>query len=667
MISDFAGGLAQKLNASALMEQSALLACICSNDKPKVQEIINACGQGDIIAYHSDPSDEVPSYFVYRQGRTYGVVLSGSENVRNLLGVGISSEVGGRDKETEVVNAYAYRLSIDLLTTLKKIIPENRTLTKLKITGFSLGGMCAQIISHIYAKILMPSNVQCMTFGSPKVWSEGFSDMVAMPLINIGSFWDVVRFEPSYRSVFVVPRPGKFGISFPINGWRHRADNYEIIEDGSIVAREPTYYDSADRFLNPFRASWFTEHNIYKYLAKSEMLVFHVGRTAQDFVLTDIVEPLLTRTSADRSTENFNITDYITLADINAANAPGIFPGWINANNVNRNVTLDARINVDTSGLTRNIGETGEFMAVPSIWKISLIINNGQSGRMESHVLSGISDYATVKARALELAQYRASLLGSNIPSGPRTKNISTPFVEYVRISDPLNPKNAELVPLDVKSGNFCGYRSGTGKNSPADHFAVAVSARLKGAAASNTDVKSYANLSIIGQPDGCYDDGVYKGTTVTVTTGITFDTVLRTYIAYLVGNNYGFMGQKLSVTKKNWTQAVFGNDNTWTIKCVAHGYGTGDKVRVTASDVKDFNGLRTVEVVGVDTLRFTPGPSSIVPAATKGKIQLQQKANGERQLEFYKYESLGPISIRKKNPGRQFDPVSFKKRPRQS
>ena len=151
-------------------------------------------------------------------------------------------------------------------------------------------------------------------------------------------------------------------------------------------------------------------------------------------------------------------------------------------------------------------------MSASGYWRITLYINNGTTGVGESHVLSAVGQTpGYVQKKALELARFRSDLLGNNNTGGIATsvKALASPQIEFIRIADALNPRNAYTFRVTDPKSSF-GF-AGISTNG-AEELHRAFGIRLPGATTAGTGRSSFANNLLVGMPDAGIVNGQYVG-----------------------------------------------------------------------------------------------------------------------------------------------------------
>ena len=178
------------------------------------------------------------------------------------------------------------------------------------------------------------------------------------------------------------------------------------------------------------------------------------------------------------TTSNFTTPPDLNLLGWGSATAGPVTPG--NINQVQAFCGTIVNVNRGPSGnMFGNPLE--ELMSSPSgYWRVTLYINNGTTGVGESHVLSSTASFTAVKAAALQLAKIRSALLGNNTSGliSTSVKAPPSPMIEFIRIADALNPRNALTFAVTDPDSAF-GYSSITTNSAEELHRAFAL--RLPG------------------------------------------------------------------------------------------------------------------------------------------------------------------------------------------
>jgi len=377
---------------------------------------------------------------------------------------------------------------------------------------------------------------------------------------------------------------------------------------------------------------------------------------------------MLTQPENQNLSENLDLQQYIIPSQSNQVYFPGL-GSVITPANTPVWETVQVSINGVQLNQNSNISLSRSFiqMASPSgFWKLTALTNNGTYGRSTSVVYKNsgsISDAITVgKTWCNKLS----NLYGATYANGSFTgKNLGTPVIEWMRVSDAQNPRISQLVSL---GGSYnAGYPT-NGGNSAADVLSTALSIKVVGLNSIDNATTSRSSHQITGQPDNAVQVGAYVGS-ISMTLTQTLDNLIADYLNYLCapGSVLGFMGK--SVTEPTYGASGFLEqaNGTWNLTVANQAYNPGDKIRITKAKARQLNGVWTINSTSAGGILNIQGPSTITAYTGGASVQRIQLANGVKVNQFYQFQPpLGGwstpfgIKVTKKNLGRQFLGVVF-------
>lgn len=321
--------------------------------------------------------------------------------------------------------------------------------------------------------------------------------------------------------------------------------------------------------------------------------------------------------------------------------------------------------------------------------RITLCINNGVYGRLESHVLAGRLYDVDTKSKALTLAGNRASLLGSEgtVAQAPTGKSRGNPRVEFIKLQDAFYPKLGYVITTD--KGAFFGALFNSPY--PADALSTALSFRMYGAqttlvnagTGALVNTTKAANLLINGQPDDAVISDDYSQ--IFKRGAQFYKDDVKGYLDLLIGGGigtFGFVGQAVvtggvppltcQVVQYAYNTLPANGTIGWHLTPdVDPGWVSGSRVKLTRAN-RTWNGTYRITRNPDNTYSLKNGPVQGHTTPTTGQMALVALPDGRRVGAFYSYseynrmpvggvnaDPLGKVS--KKNPNREFLNVSFR------
>lgn len=663
------------LNPSAAIEHVVLTGAVYNNITPDIQRAIDALGGGSIVRYfwHRDISS--PDYLIWRKGNDWSIVFDGSNTFTQIYGILVGTGPTGVGKFGQRVHRWVREkydaIEADVFKNLPRVLKNGR----MFVAGHSLGGMMAHAFSYELLS-RYGTQVQLCAFGAPK-WFLGAPN----PRYPGKSAFLWNGADPAPYWPFSVPLPTNstwvqkaiaFTTKASKSNWEQTDPWFHLTDANHIERVEASTFNP----LLGGRAVWSLisspDHFLKNYFAKLRTICLaspHPPQTDAIIAIGDAIFPL---PDSKSGVTNPNPADFVDLTALNAIDFPNN-PGTIVPADIPTLGVLTWSVGGVQRGAISNIGDLRGFtMAAPSgYFKITMMINALDLGRSESHVLK-TNTWADAQKRAFDLASKRSYLLGNtSATSAANKQTYDSPQIQYIRISDALNPKSSYLIDLTTNTGYFGAAGN---SNYGADAMSTSLSLQLPGTDENTPNPGSRSTLSINGQPDAVVVNRLYNGSTVTVTAGKSFTAYMIDYLNELIKSArvWGFMGLSLAQATKTVTDWALGAGNTWILTVPAHGYDAGDKIRLTRVNVKGFAGTYIIKVTDVNTISLVNQPPIDLQVPTSGKVQRVQLASGKRVLDFYQYQAppagIDPaalISIRKKDPARRFSKQSFKKRAR--
>lgn len=359
--------------------------------------------------------------------------------------------------------------------------------------------------------------------------------------------------------------------------------------------------------------------------------------------------------------------------------------GPISAANVNSGQSLTVTTTSIQSGSGSNIQGVnlgGPTVAFSGLWKFTARIKAGERGKSSSVVWNGSTDVASAIIQARTWAAYLADTFGNEGPDG--NPNLSggaaSPIIRSIRISDAIFPRQGSLLKL-TPDVDWVGKGTGSAGDNNADFISTALSLRLtcttdepNPPAPDNFHQVVYANHALYGIPDRLVINGDQMNLGVVVGSA-TWQYYAALYISFLtnVANKMGAI--TTPITQKTFQCINFTRpaNALWQFNTTeAHGYVSGDRVRLTRCNAPFFSGSYVVTVVDATTLKINNGPPEGIAAPTKGQVRRYMSKDGVRYGVFAQFSLTGAetappwnLAVSKRNPGRAPALVSFRRRPR--
>jgi hypothetical protein len=374
-------------------------------------------------------------------------------------------------------------------------------------------------------------------------------------------------------------------------------------------------------------------------------------------------------------TRNIDTTPYINLPAYQILFATNLSPPPIAIIDIPNIISTNGTFQVVSVGSGSNIQQLGEInMATSGFWKCTMAINNGKYGHLESHVYNGgnLSTINTVSIQALLLIQDRDDMLGNIQNTQQNEKSLGTPVIEFLRISDAVNPRYSQL----FSYGSAYQGKYNIVGISP-DVFSTALTVRLRGQNTTDAGVQSAANLQIIGQPDGAVVNAQYVPG-FTMGDGDTINSLFARYVQRLTNDTskWGYMGLDTAGQPLNFIAAISNTAGTVTCTVPAHGYFNGDTIKIQSANTPGWN--KTYKVNGVTTntfnlVGFIPTSLLLPTSARCRRIAFGPNAGpnkNQKCVSFYKYQpplvgNPGNVTVSKKDLAKEMFGHSFRRRVR--
>jgi hypothetical protein len=655
-------GLPDRFSA---MTVCGFIAGVYYNRRGDMQALLNALGGGAVKKMVFNTDEYPPSWAVIQQAGVVLVVFSGTQNwrqlVKNLQGSLMRKKTGTDDE----VNAFAYATYQGLHDDVMAAIGDPANVQEIKIAGHSYGAQVAQLFALEWVGILGAAKVSVMGICSPKLFIAPFNGTVPSTSLMFAREHDPVPCWPkggSDRVSLAIPIGRFLSLSSP---WKHVIPTYLLHEDGVFEPMQDFYWNFF--ILTTPTPLGIERHGIGGMLT----LLSQAWQNFDGGNYGKLAYSICAAGGALIQANKFWSADppetYINFGDANSylfQNNPSFV---LTRDNVGNNLYVGGEVTSVRSGTTGSILDFSGVTSMAFGTKIRVLmdINNNKYGRGEEHTLKTTGGISDAKTQAFTLCSARSWLLGnSNGGALPdNVVNLASPAITELKLRDALAPRNAISISLDGNVNMF-----GPGSN-PADNFCSSLVVRLTAINEDTPSKQVQTSLMIVGQPDDAIRGGRYNGPLV-IGGGFTFNQKLLAYLNLLTNSSaqWGCMMQSQADPKKD-VESFTLTAGAWVLNVPAHGYDTGDKIRLTATDVKAFEGTYTITAIDSNNFKLAAGPtSSLVP--TKAKVQRYQLADGTRVQSFGRYQTpeggwAGALfpKVSKKDPARPIAQATFRKR----
>ena len=655
-------------NPDAVCVMTALNTCLWYNRSLDAQSILDLHGGGMVVSWNYITSGLACGWAVLQCGGVYHLLFNGTINTDQWL----TNVTGAFATYENVRGAQVHSGFYDAWDLIRPMVlaalPSDLSMVDLTCSGHSRGGAVAQIAAEYFTSPPAARSVQLMTFGQPKTYTTGLTGSIHRNYPRVCNTLDVVPYVPGNGANIVLRNVGGLIGSNYAADWHWYGQYVSQDTSGNMNLRAsdpPDSLVSLLRVINTIQG----EHYLQAYNTNCLRAARRMNVMSTSILALEVVDAFVNGSPAPALPPPVPQTAAIDIPTANRIYFPGA-GSILTPSNINTTTAVQVVANGATIGQNTNIGyffQGGTTMASGQ-YKLCGILNNGTYGSTTSVIWNGGPDAtdAAIRAAANNWIYYRSNLLGNTASSlATSVKSLTTPIFEFIRVSDAVNPRSGFIM-QPQNAYNF-GY-----SQSPApDVLSTALSLRMPGVNAGSPPIRSYSSHQIIGQPDDCVVNSVYNGKNVSMGSMVKFDVYLQRYLNYLcdANNALGFMGLSRSETKKvaNKFQVVGGQ-----LQCTvtAHGYSSGDKVRLTNVDIIGFSGTYRVVVVDANTLALVGAPINNPNVPSDARVQRVQLADGTRKLDFYQFVTpqggwtanfFGKIS--KKTPGRQILPLASFKR----
>lgn len=671
------------LNSGALLQGTALLNCLQNNDQAAAQALLALSGNATILIWTWFPESMPPDLAVILDGDTMTVLIIGTMNpdqwMAQIAGAGATPFPG---QPGVSVGAFWQTIAQGFITQISTLVtPE---ITRLVVIGHSYGAAVGQLVAMNFATNPgQLTEVNALLVAGPNPLTAGYTGALPSCMHRVAFAADVVPQLP----------PAGFNVNAPINSlidwivgqgpqWSYYGTGWTLLDVGGLQPN-PALQPTLPGVVAALSYGNLTVHQISNYTNAAI-------NTYQQGPPDSVIGQWQSGAAAQATHPNPQIPAP-PIPQASWVNIPGANTVYYGAGQSLINQGLLGSIqSVALSVLTAEVQSSaniqvsnliGANMAASNFKKVTLIANNDLYGRLYSSVLNKSGTLSSVLPQAKQFATSFAAIFGNSLsayatplPPFPYPQGRGTPTIDFIRISDALNPRVSQIFNLGGPA--YAGYKSAK----PADFQATSLSTRLIGVSSQTvppavvpTDFQHYGNLLMVGQPDDCVQAGAFVPGIVLIGT-TTVDSQIKNLLNYLTAgtDQWGFMGLDYTQKKKQTGPWTIFNVGFWKFTIAAHGYEDGDRVSITGANALGFNGHYLVAVIDVNTIYLLDGPRTSLAPPTKAFCRRIQAADGTRFRQFYRYvppdggwNTPFGIHISKKNPGRRFTGVSFTKRKR--
>lgn len=687
-LTPFSDGTDFGMSWDAAAEQMALIQCIYWRRKDKVEEILLGCDGAKLLLWF-DPDAEgnedvadVPGFCLIQQGDAYFIAIEGtrkrfSQWRKDFTGAFVTERTY-REGRGFVHGFFAW-CADQVYDRVTPLMPGWQT-GEINVSGHSLGGATANLLSLRLKDEGSGNRVRCITYGEPRSLRSGFD------VPELDGKWRVVNGNDIVEKVPLGLDTRGMGGAVWLAGsligfanWKHYGLRRRILSDGTFDEKStdtPAQATETPRSDNLRMAHYPSSYvqsltNVQRNYGKSNhsQTVLAMGASVG---LSDEEEdgPPLTNPSRFLDFQALN-------AAIGATGDNGFTADNWQSMTVSNIEPTTATVGPDDSQADNSSGNKG-FISMSTIagvtdtWRCVAYLNNAQYGKRHTICVQGPTDEAGAREAFRYWVAKRAALLGcgfttmanNNLMGDP---DMSSPVYQYMSIYDAKNPRVGapHILPYSV-GGGFLQVAQG---NTPADHFANALSLRMTGVCSGPPAQVSYHNECFVGFPDKALERGrIIWGVKVSPT--IKFQDAMQAYINAICGDryNFGFMGQDGSIEKKLITAFAADGSGQLRATLTGHGYVSGDQVNLTETGNSRLHKKYRVGLIDADTFVLLKSKIGNDSLPKSGRVQLTKTKAGVPQVKFFKFtyptakdvDGKWLVKISKANLSPKTIPVSF-------
>lgn len=670
-------------NPQGLYDRLRILEWMFAGDLATTQAFLATQGVASRFNYVPHGGTYAASYLAFVIDGNLCFCIEGTQTVGQMVGHVVGAFSPELLPNGVKVNSWFFATATQMFSDWSSDVAHLESGATVEIFGHSYGGAVAGIFGLLLKQAFPSRVVNVATYGSPRAMAAGWPGPPLDDWWRVRNAGDVVTVIPP--STLSTATPGQDVLWALKTGrivtWDHYGDGVLLPLNMPLTTDYSDFVADTNVYIGGGNSDPITQHSFAAYMLA---LSLSPGALDSDKVWADPVEtadPIATGGLVTIPAGPANPSLY---AEMNQAYY-GVTDGPLTPDTIGAAQGSALRIS-DVRQSSGNIADFlgGASMAVPGpCTKVTMCINNGLYGRSESHVVfTPLSNLSTLFPQVLELCNRRALLLGNNTTPGTLpVKSLACPQIEFVKLTDPVNPKIGQVIPVGKYS--LFGPSTSNFGGQPADTFFSDLSMRITGtqnAWLDGTTGTPPANtrpstLQLSGNPDVVIDKGVYNGTIVNVGATTTHIQGVLAYLNMLIGTangTWGFLGlgsdqPKLPIS--NWAQ-IAGPPASYTFAATGNNWVTGDRVVITGANPVFNKIFRLTMNAGIATLQNPPVSGHSLP--TGGYAQRIQNAGGTTAKSFWKYTATQTgidgntlVKVTKKDPGRQFLGVSFRSKRR--
>jgi hypothetical protein len=645
------------------LEQTALLLCLQYNRQDLAQQILNLYDAGPIVSWYYDDDTWPANYFVYGQGGQYGIVMTGTSNEAQMAG----NVIGGLGRPYSLpavlCNNFFALQGEYYLPIFQTLLPAVGTLTRLQLSGHSLGAAVCHWLGNEFAEVYGNDLVELFHLSGPKLLSWGYSGSQPTTFVRCCHTLDLVPKTPPAEAnvVQLIPLQGTI-LGSTVFRWRHYGQGWEISQTETIDAQSPD-----DSLFNFPDVSIFSSSVNEHYIPNVITHLIHIWQRQDPpnpiNQVIAIVADLVNMTSTGQTQVEINPDES---TDFAAANAT-YFPSQgtvVSPNNVSQVASVAISLRGDSYGLMANTGFTrGHNMANPSgIWKFTYFYSSVKYGRSSSYVCQTSPTFSAAAAAATSLAGPLSWLLGfAGTSRTGYTISEASPSITWMRISDVINPRLSQLFPLGAPGSAGFGQYVGLAGNATggADTASNALGFKLSATWGGQTGPPALPSQQLFDQhhvmfiPDGVLVNGSYVPT-FALGDGSLFNTRFQNVITNLCNGTQSFGVAIQDPNQQKYIASNFASVYQPTellyFQAAGSSYQVYDKITLSGCDVSQLNGKYTItQVVTNPTLTPTVPAGTYYVVRVKdlppitptvAKVQRYQLANGTRCRVFAPFDT---------------------------
>jgi len=200
-----------------------------------------------------------------------------------------------------------------------------------------------------------------------------------------------------------------------------------------------------------------------------------------------------------------------------------------------------------------------------------------------------------------------AAYLGWNVATDPDGKLDSTSFTKGTTATHAIEFGTTSPTTMTLRGIAFSGYNASNAQNDSTlliQRTTGSVTINLVGCSGNISYKTAGATVSLVSDP---------VTLTVTAIDSVTGAAIQSAYVIALAGTDYTG-GTTVTITRSS---------STATVSHTAHGFATGEKVRIRGADQAEYNGIFTITVTTADAYTYTVSGTPATPATGTIKAAL--------------------------------------------